>query len=144
MTAFCYPKDGELVEINVEDVDWRALPDEPDPDDEELTETPDDVVLMLGFDPADDPEPVEKAVRKPDIYRRVMDEIEGRHAARRLEVGSALAREISRDVKAATSMDDLMRRLKARKETRDVAELADAIAAAAFDAAAEGTRRGKA
>lgn len=29
---------------------WRNL-DEEDPDDEELDETPEDVVMMLGFDP---------------------------------------------------------------------------------------------
>jgi hypothetical protein len=32
-------------------VNWRDLPEEPDPDDEELEETPADVVLLLGFDP---------------------------------------------------------------------------------------------
>jgi hypothetical protein len=32
-------------------VNWRNLPDETDPDDEELEETPADVVLLLGFDP---------------------------------------------------------------------------------------------
>ena len=31
--------------------DWRAAPDDRDPDDEELAETPPDVVKMLGFDP---------------------------------------------------------------------------------------------
>ena len=33
------------------EVDWRDRPDEVDPDDEELIETPIDVVRMLGFDP---------------------------------------------------------------------------------------------
>ena len=34
--------------------DWReTLADEVDPDDEELDETPADVVMMLGFDPKD-------------------------------------------------------------------------------------------
>ena len=33
--------------------DWRNAPDEVDPDDEELPETPPDVVAMLGFDPLD-------------------------------------------------------------------------------------------
>jgi hypothetical protein len=31
--------------------DWRQGEDEPDPDDEELAETPPDVIAMLGFDP---------------------------------------------------------------------------------------------
>ena len=31
--------------------DWRTAPDDEDPDDEELTETPADVILVLGFDP---------------------------------------------------------------------------------------------
>lgn len=36
-------------------VDWRAeLVDEPDNDDDELSETPADVVEMLGFDPLDE------------------------------------------------------------------------------------------
>lgn len=52
--GFCYPKDGELVDVSPAAVDWRSLPDEPDPDDEPMARTPDDVVLMLGFDPADD------------------------------------------------------------------------------------------
>jgi hypothetical protein len=33
--------------------DWRNELDEPDPDDEELEETPADVILILGFDPKD-------------------------------------------------------------------------------------------
>lgn len=33
-------------------MDWRNAPDEPDPDDEELPETPKDVIDILGFDPA--------------------------------------------------------------------------------------------
>jgi hypothetical protein len=32
-------------------VDWREVADDFDPDDEELEETPADVVLLLGFDP---------------------------------------------------------------------------------------------
>jgi len=32
-------------------VDWRTKPEEPDPDDTLLDKTPEDVVLMLGFDP---------------------------------------------------------------------------------------------
>ena len=141
MTAFCYLKDGEMVEVGP--VDWRAFPDEPDPDDDPV-ETPDEVRMLLGFDPNEDEEGIEKAIRKPDTARRVMDAIEARHTDERLRIGAGLARRIRAEVDAATSVDDLMRRLKARKETRDVAELADAIAAAAFDAAAEGTRRGKA
>ena len=31
--------------------DNTTAPDEPDPDDEELDETPPDVIAMLGFDP---------------------------------------------------------------------------------------------
>jgi len=34
-----------------EPVDWRKVEPPPDPDDEELDETPEDVVRMLGFDP---------------------------------------------------------------------------------------------
>ncbi|RYF15943.1 MAG: hypothetical protein EOO77_12880 [Oxalobacteraceae bacterium] len=37
--------------VDAPPVDWRAH-DEPDPDDEELPETPASVVMMLGFDPA--------------------------------------------------------------------------------------------
>lgn len=33
--------------------DWRDAPDD-DPDDEQLDETPSDVVGMLGFDPAEE------------------------------------------------------------------------------------------
>jgi hypothetical protein len=33
-----------------ENVDWREH-DEEDPDDEEMAETPPDVVMILGFDP---------------------------------------------------------------------------------------------
>lgn len=33
--------------------DWRAAPDDPDPDDEQI-KTPPDVTMMLGFDPADE------------------------------------------------------------------------------------------
>lgn len=32
-------------------VNWRELPDDEDPDDDEI-QTPEDVVMMLGFDPA--------------------------------------------------------------------------------------------
>lgn len=38
-------------EIGAELPNWRLLPDEPDPDDEVLEETPADVVAILGFDP---------------------------------------------------------------------------------------------
>lgn len=34
-------------------VKWKNKPDD-DPDDEQLDETPDDVIGMLGFDPADE------------------------------------------------------------------------------------------
>lgn len=34
-------------------VDWKKAPDA-DPDDEQLAETPADIVAMLGFDPADE------------------------------------------------------------------------------------------
>ena len=37
-----------------EPVDWQAADDELDPDDEELDETPEEVVAMLGFDPKDE------------------------------------------------------------------------------------------
>ena len=40
---------AEKSEINEED--WRDRPEEFDPDDEELYETPEDIVTMLGFDP---------------------------------------------------------------------------------------------
>ena len=36
--------------------DWREVPDDPDPDDEELPETPPELVMILGFDPKDDPD----------------------------------------------------------------------------------------
>jgi len=37
--------------------DWRQiLADEDDPDDEEMSETPPDVVAVLGFDPAKEPD----------------------------------------------------------------------------------------
>lgn len=32
-------------------IDWRNMPDAPDPDDGELLETPEDIVRILGFDP---------------------------------------------------------------------------------------------
>jgi hypothetical protein len=32
-------------------LDWREVEDIPDSDDEELAETPSDVIAMLGFDP---------------------------------------------------------------------------------------------
>ncbi|MDQ2765249.1 MAG: hypothetical protein M3Y22_17770, partial [Pseudomonadota bacterium] len=35
----------------------HAAPEDIDPDDEELPETPPDVIMMLGFDPKDEPEP---------------------------------------------------------------------------------------
>lgn len=35
-------------------IDWRKAPDAEDPDDEQLPETPVDVVKLLGFDPAED------------------------------------------------------------------------------------------
>lgn len=54
----------DLPDVTFQDnpgTDWRDH-DEPDPDDEELEETPEDVVMMLGFDPKDmddeaEPEP---------------------------------------------------------------------------------------
>lgn len=33
--------------------DWRLMPEEDDPDDEELVETPAEIIAMLGFNPAD-------------------------------------------------------------------------------------------
>lgn len=33
--------------------DWRLMPEEEDPDDEELPESPPEIVAMLGFNPAD-------------------------------------------------------------------------------------------
>jgi len=36
--------------VDAPPADWRAYEEE-DPDDEELAETPESVVLMLGFDP---------------------------------------------------------------------------------------------
>ena len=38
-------------EIDAELPDWRNVLDEDDPDDEELDETSEDVLAMLGFDP---------------------------------------------------------------------------------------------
>lgn len=35
---------------------WKVHPD-PDPDDEELSQTPPDVVAMLGFDPSSEGKP---------------------------------------------------------------------------------------
>lgn len=32
-------------------LDWREYADEIDPDDEELTKSPPDLIAMLGFDP---------------------------------------------------------------------------------------------
>lgn len=40
-------------EIGAESPDWRKMPAEDDPDDEELEETPEEIVAMLGFDPLD-------------------------------------------------------------------------------------------
>jgi hypothetical protein len=37
--------------VNDDPVNWQDMDDD-DPDDEELAETPADVVFMLGFDPA--------------------------------------------------------------------------------------------
>jgi hypothetical protein len=37
--------------VTTELFDWRSVPDEPDPDDEELEVTPSDVIAILGFDP---------------------------------------------------------------------------------------------
>ena len=34
-------------------IDWRKETDEIDPDDEQLDETPEDVITILGFDPID-------------------------------------------------------------------------------------------
>lgn len=42
--------------VDNESPDWRAdedLANEVDPDDEELDETPEDVIAILGFDPKD-------------------------------------------------------------------------------------------
>ena len=36
-------------------VNWRLQPVEEDPDDEELAETPAEIVAVLGFDPAEGP-----------------------------------------------------------------------------------------
>jgi hypothetical protein len=44
------PPDAHFGTADKPMVDWR-LTDDPDPDDEEI-ETPKDVVMMLGFDPA--------------------------------------------------------------------------------------------
>lgn len=38
-------------------IDWRKLPAEPDPDDEQLAKTPADVLAILGFDPLDEAAP---------------------------------------------------------------------------------------
>jgi len=44
--------DVHFGKIGEEPVDWRKADlDEPDPDDELLDETPEDVIRMLGFDP---------------------------------------------------------------------------------------------
>jgi len=43
--------DFNVVVAGSEPVDWRKMPTPFDPDDEELDETPEDVVRMLGFDP---------------------------------------------------------------------------------------------
>lgn len=32
-------------------IDWRSMPEEDDPDDEELAETQPEIVAVLGFDP---------------------------------------------------------------------------------------------
>lgn len=37
--------------VGDEPADWTTLDNEPDPDDEELEKTPEDVIMMLGFDP---------------------------------------------------------------------------------------------
>ena len=37
-----------------EEVNWRDEPDDDDCDDEELSETPPDVIEMLGFDPLEE------------------------------------------------------------------------------------------
>jgi hypothetical protein len=37
--------------VREEDIDWRNMPEDIDPDDELLDKTPDDVIGMLGFDP---------------------------------------------------------------------------------------------
>ena len=44
------PPDAHFGEADSKRPDWRKTKD-PDPDDEEI-ETPKDVVMMLGFDPA--------------------------------------------------------------------------------------------
>jgi|GEM_PF-1938735 len=44
--------------VDAPPANWRSEPDDFDPDDEELAETPPDVIAMLGFDPSelyDDP-----------------------------------------------------------------------------------------
>ena len=38
-------------EVGERGIDWRTLPDEVDPDDEEMEQTPQDVIDLLGFDP---------------------------------------------------------------------------------------------
>lgn len=48
--------DAHFGESGKPPVDWRKAPDEADPDDEQLEETPPDVVEMLGFDPAEEDE----------------------------------------------------------------------------------------
>ena len=37
--------------VDAAKIDWRNQPDPIDPDDDELDETPPDVIAMLGFDP---------------------------------------------------------------------------------------------
>ena len=43
--------DAHFGSADAKPVDWRKVPDL-DPDDTQLPETPRDVVMMLGFDPA--------------------------------------------------------------------------------------------
>jgi hypothetical protein len=51
--------DEELPDVYFGDkkpIDWREAEAEADPDDEELNETPSDVIALLGFDPLDEGE----------------------------------------------------------------------------------------
>lgn len=44
------PFDAHFGNVSVKSDAWKELPED-DPDDEELEETPEDIIELLGFDP---------------------------------------------------------------------------------------------
>lgn len=64
--------EGLEADVHYPPVDWRKEADEPDPDDELLSETPSDVVMVLGFDPLELEVSEEEEEKRLDLAEQVL------------------------------------------------------------------------